>query len=193
MGCACCNTPPLCVCCYSVVQLIDSGATKQQGVVKKISHDYGFLQSLSCPGTVYFNTAHVVQTREGERLRVGSQVSLWFCFSLSLDVTHVVEWWCWSVTLTFSLLPAVFAQHSQSCLPSLFNVLLKQKEACRQSQLVCRECWVCCFVPTIGRVLGGAGSHQRQEGELSSVRGEDTPSGNPDARGRDAQEAKRDG
>lgn len=55
-------------------QLIDSGATKQQGVVKKLTHDYGFLRSLSCPETVYFNTAHVVQSREGERLRVGSQV-----------------------------------------------------------------------------------------------------------------------
>lgn len=70
----------LCVCCYFVVQLIDSGATRQQGVVKKISHDYGFLQSLSCPDTVYFNTAHVVQTRDGERLRVGSQVSPKFCW-----------------------------------------------------------------------------------------------------------------
>ncbi|CAN0457787.1 unnamed protein product, partial [Ectocarpus sp. 12 AP-2014] len=58
-------------------KLIDSGATKQQGVVKKLTHDYGFLRSLSCPETVYFNTAHVVQSREGERLRVGSQAEFW--------------------------------------------------------------------------------------------------------------------
>lgn len=60
----------------TVVQLIDSGATKQQGVVKKMTHDYGFLQSLTSSDTVYFNAADVVQSREGEHPRVGSQVSL---------------------------------------------------------------------------------------------------------------------
>lgn len=61
--------------CLFLAQLLDSGATKQQGVVKKMTHDYGFLQSLSSSDTVYFNTADVVQTREGDRLRVGSQVN----------------------------------------------------------------------------------------------------------------------
>ncbi|CAM9108870.1 unnamed protein product [Scytosiphon promiscuus] len=58
-------------------KLVDSGATKQQGVVKKLTHDYGFLQSLSSSDVVYFNTAHVVQTGQGERLRVGSQAEFW--------------------------------------------------------------------------------------------------------------------
>lgn len=41
-----------------------------------MNQDYGFLQSLSSSDTVYFNTADVVQSREGERPRVGSQVLL---------------------------------------------------------------------------------------------------------------------
>lgn len=62
--------------CSAAEQLMDSGASRQQGVVKKLSHDYGFLQSLSCAETVYFNTSHVVNAKDGERLRVGSQVGL---------------------------------------------------------------------------------------------------------------------
>eukprot|EP00752_Nemacystus_decipiens_P009418 g8421.t1 len=58
-------------------KLIDSGATKQQGVVKKMTHDYGFLQSLSSAHTIYFNAADVVTSREGERPRVGSQAEFW--------------------------------------------------------------------------------------------------------------------
>lgn len=42
--------------------------------MKKLTHDYGFLQSLLSSDIVYFNTAHVMQTGQGERLRVGSQV-----------------------------------------------------------------------------------------------------------------------
>lgn len=81
-------------------QLVDSGATKQQGVVKKMTHDYGFLQSLSSPDTVYFNSADVVQgSREGERPRVGSQVNVlalfrrWsrLCFFLTFVVVAYLE------------------------------------------------------------------------------------------------------
>eukprot|EP00904_Undaria_pinnatifida_P012646 jgi/Undpi1/8511/HiC_scaffold_25.g10978.m1 len=71
-------------------KLVESGATKQQGVVKRLTHDYGFLQSLSCPDTIYFNTCHVLPVKEGgpERLRVGSQAEFWVVSDRTKDGRH---------------------------------------------------------------------------------------------------------
>lgn len=56
---------------------MDSGASRQQGAVKRLSHDYGFLQSMSSSESVYFNVSHVThgEGADSERLRVGSQVT----------------------------------------------------------------------------------------------------------------------
>lgn len=55
-------------------QLIESGASRHQGVVKKLTPDFGFLQSLSCPDSIYFSTADI-STNEAGRVRVGAQVT----------------------------------------------------------------------------------------------------------------------
>ena len=91
------STPPL-----SAIQLVESGATKQQGVVKRLTHDYGFLQSLSCPDTIYFNTCHVLPVKEGgpERLRVGSQVRL-PVFTFLVFLCILVRFLCSSLLLSY--------------------------------------------------------------------------------------------
>lgn len=102
---------------FALVQLIDSGATKQQGVVKKMTHDYGFLQSLSSSDTVYFNTADVVQSREGERLRVGSQVLLLYIRAISslvgfVSLTLVVVVMRWYTAVKSFRLALLFLQNN---------------------------------------------------------------------------------
>lgn len=86
---ACVSVVPSIVCGHLLTQLIASGATRQQGIVKKVTHEYGFLQSLSGPESVYFNTSHVVQGPEGgERLRPGSQVMYAFVSDMALPVSR---------------------------------------------------------------------------------------------------------
>lgn len=85
--------------------------------MKKLTHDYGFLQSLSSSETVYFNTAHVVQTREGERLRVGSQVIRGICRLSRLYLTFALFSCviCWKRSMyfaeQFSRLPGFSPEH----------------------------------------------------------------------------------
>lgn len=86
---SCVSVVPSIVCGNLLTQLIASGATRQQGIVKKVTHEYGFLQSLSGPESVYFNTCHVVQGPEGgERLRPGSQVMHAFVSDIALAITR---------------------------------------------------------------------------------------------------------
>ncbi|CAM9914767.1 unnamed protein product, partial [Discosporangium mesarthrocarpum] len=59
-------------------QLVESGATRAQGVVKRLNNEYGFLQPIMNPMAKMYPTTEADEGAErGERLRAGAQAEFW--------------------------------------------------------------------------------------------------------------------